>query len=138
MRRIFVDTSALLAILTATERNHTRARAVWLDLLSRGEHLMTTNYVLLETIALVQRRLGFQAIVDFQRDAVPILRVIWIGEDDHTTAVAALLAANRRQLSLVDCASFTAMRRLGLDTVFAFDRHFAEQGFICLPGEDSG
>ena len=39
----------------------------------------------------------------------------------------------RRQLSLVDCASFDIMRRLGLRDVFAFDPHFAEQGFRCLP-----
>ena len=41
-------------------------------------------------------------------------------------AVAALLAANCRQLSLVDCTSFQAMRQLGIATVFTFDAHFVE------------
>ncbi len=40
-----------------------------------------------------------------------------------------MLAANRRQLSLVDCVSFAAMRELGIEHYFAFDQHFDEQGF---------
>ncbi len=47
--------------------------------------------------------------------------------------MATLLIAARRQLSLVDCASFDAMRRLGITTVFTFDKHFAEQGFAQVP-----
>jgi predicted nucleic acid-binding protein len=46
---------------------------------------------------------------------------------------SALLTANRRQLSLVDCVSFEMMRRLGIKTAFTYDRHFSEQGFECLP-----
>ena len=32
----------------------------------------------------------------------------------------------------VDCISFETARRLGINTVFAFDQHFVEQGFTCL------
>ncbi|MDP2857839.1 MAG: VapC toxin family PIN domain ribonuclease, partial [Bacillota bacterium] len=46
---------------------------------------------------------------------------------------AALLTAGRRNLSLVDCVSFDVMRRLGMEKAFAFDAHFAEQGFQCMP-----
>ncbi len=45
---------------------------------------------------------------------------------------SALLAANRRQLSLVDCVSFVVCRQRQLEQVFAFDTHFSEQGFFCL------
>lgn len=43
------------------------------------------------------------------------------------------LTANRRQLSLVDCVSFTVMRERGIKTAFVFDDHFEEQGFECIP-----
>ena len=46
---------------------------------------------------------------------------------------SALLTANRRQLSLVDCISFEMMRRLEIKTAFTHDRDFAERGFECLP-----
>lgn len=64
---------------------------------------------------------------------MPLLSIIWMESEAHTRSVATLLTAGRRQLSLVDCASFEAMRRLGITSVFAFDRHFAQQGFDCLP-----
>lgn len=59
--------------------------------------------------------------------------MLWIDEALHAQAVAGLLAARRRDRSLVDCASFAAMRRLGLRRVFTFDEHFTEQGFAVLP-----
>lgn len=48
-------------------------------------------------------------------------------------AAAALVAAGRRSLSLVDCVSFEVMRRLAISTAFAFDRDFARVGFQTIP-----
>jgi len=45
-------------------------------------------------------------------------------------AVAALLAARQRRLNLVDCASFSVMRQASAQLAFAFDQHFAEEGFL--------
>jgi uncharacterized protein len=130
---IFVDTSAFLPLLNVLDRDHTAAQATWVELIQREETLVTTSYVLVETFALVQRRLGLKAIRDFQQDVMPILQTHWITASDHVTGVVALLAANRRQLSLVDCTSFHVMRQLGVNTVFAFDQHFAEQSFTSIP-----
>ena len=130
---IFVDTSAFLAILDADTPQHPMARATWETVLQKGEHLIITNYVLLETFALAQRRLGLKAVQTLQIDFIPVLAVHWIDEISHSAGVAALFASNRRQLSLVDCTSFQIMRQLGIDTVFAFDQHFVEQRFVCIP-----
>ncbi len=85
--------------------------------------------MLVETTALLQHRIGMDAVRVFSDDIVPALEVRWIGEEEHRAATLAVLAANRRGLSLVDCTSFEVMRRLGLRTAFSFDAHFAEQGF---------
>jgi len=130
---VFIDTSAFLAILDRQEQNHSQARSTWEALVQGGDALIVTNYILLETFALVQNRLGPAASRILQQDIVPILQVYWVDEASHSAGVAALLIANRRQVSLVDCVSFDTMRRLGLKTVFTFDHHFAEQAFICIP-----
>lgn len=62
------------------------------------------------------------------------MRTVWITEEDHRGGVQALLAAGRRELSLVDCTSFLVMRRLGLRAAFAFDADFEDQGFEPPPG----
>jgi uncharacterized protein len=134
---VLVDTSALLAVLDADDAHHADAREVWQGLMDGDATLHCTNYVLLETFALVQHRLGFAALQAFQGDVVPVLRTQWVDASLHATAVAALMTARRRKLSLVDCVTFETARRLGIGTIFAFDRHVAEQGFHCLPDQAS-
>jgi predicted nucleic acid-binding protein len=130
---VYVDTSALLAVLDADDQQHARAAAAWRTLIETEEELVVTNYVLVETFALVQGRLGLKAVRTLQQDIVPMLQVAWVTEEGHGAAVTALLTAARRRLSLVDCASFDTMRRSGLTRAFAFDRHFGEQGFEQIP-----
>jgi predicted nucleic acid-binding protein len=131
--KVFVDTSALLAILDADDANHGEARKVWQALLSRDATLLSTNYVILETFALVQHRLGLEALSTFLSDVAAVLSLRWVDAQVHAAAVAALLIARRRKLSLVDCVSFEIARQSGVEIAFAFDRHFAEQGFQCMP-----
>ena len=130
---VFVDTSALYSALTVRDEHHRAAHDHWAELLAGDEPLITSNYVLVETLALLARRVGFQAVRSFQTDFVPVLQVSWVDEALHERAIAALLTAGTRDLSLVDCVSFEVMRGLGLETAFAFDAHFAQQGFRCIP-----
>ena len=129
----FVDTSALLAVLDADDQNHLSARQIWERLVTDEEDLVCTNYILVETFALAQSRFGLEAVRTLQGDIVPVLRIEWMDAQSHGNSVAALLTAARRQLSLVDCASFDAMHHLGITTAFTFDHHFAEQGFGPVP-----
>ena len=130
---IFVDTSALYAILDADDENHERAKHLWTDLVTQEARLVCSNYVLVETFALVQHRLGMEAVRALQEDILPILHIEWVDEPSHRAGVTAVLTAARRNLSLVDCVSFEVMRQLGIKTAFAFDPHFGEQGFECIP-----
>jgi predicted nucleic acid-binding protein len=130
---VFVDTSALYALMSQRDLNHERAMAQWKQWLKSSVDFTTSNYVIVEASFLIQNRLGMQALKEFNAVALPLMDVYWISEEMHKRAMQILLAANRRRLSLVDCSSFAVMRQLGLNTVFAFDQHFAEQGFTMLP-----
>jgi predicted nucleic acid-binding protein len=110
-----------------------KARQAWAALLEADEPLHCTNYILVETLALIQRRLGMAAVRAFQATFVPLLDVAWVDAAAHRAGISALLIADRRQLSLVDCTSFETMRRLALPRAFTFDPHFAEQGFAVTP-----
>lgn len=129
----FIDTSAFYAVLDADDRNHAAADAQWADLLRQGAEMVTTNYVMVETQALIQHRLGLAAVCLFREDVYPLLHLVWVDRELHDCGQGALLSAQRRQLSLVDCVSFESMRRHGIRQAFAFDPHFAEQGFLVLP-----
>ena len=131
--RVFVDSSAFYAILDANDENHVSAKELWAYLVEGRTKLVTSNYVLAETIALVRHRLGMQAVRTLQEDMLPVVQVEWVDEVLHRAGVAAVLAAARRGLSFLDCVSFEVMREMGMRTAFAFDHHFEEQGFERIP-----
>ncbi len=130
---ILIDTSALLAILSLGDAFHHRARHTWQRLVQENVSLYLNNYVLVETYALIQNRLGMGAVRDLQEKIIPWLHIEWINVQRHQEIVDSFITVNRRQISLVDFASFATMRRLGIRTAFTFDPHFAEQGFEVIP-----
>jgi len=130
---IFADTGALYAVLDADDSNHTKAKRFWDEIINSDDILLCHNYILVETSALVLRRLGMEAVHVFEQDIFPILRVIWVTKEVHSAAVSAHLMAGKRTLSLVDCVSFEVMRRTGVRKAFAFDRHFRDYWYEINP-----
>lgn len=129
MTTAFVDTSGLYALLVAEDARHDAARHALRVLQDQGAVLVTTSFVLQETIALLQARAGIAAVRTFERLVVPSLEVVWVDEPLYRRALGALLAANRRAVSLTDWTSFEVMRSRQIQQAFAFDPHFVEQGF---------
>ena len=62
-------------------------------MLRDGQDLLTHNYVLVETSALLQHRLGLAALRTFNEDVAPLLRVDWVAETRHRVGGAVVLAA---------------------------------------------
>ena len=131
---VFVDTSALYALLVRTEEGHTEVSAAFEDLLENGRPLVTTNYVLLESVALLQYRLGLAPVHDLEHSLVPLMTRLWIDESLHRRALERLLRTDRKKLSLVDCTSFVVMEDEGIGEALALDRGFASEGFGLIPG----
>ena len=56
-------------------------------------------------------------------------RIHWIASEDHREAMRLLANRRKRNLSLVDCASFVVMQSYRVKEALAFDGDFAEEGF---------
>ena len=130
---ILIDTSALYAVLDRDGREPRGGEGSVGKPLETDEALLVTNYVVVETTALLQHRLGMDPVRALYGDIPPALEVHWMTEADHLHAQNALLATDRRKLSLVDCSSFHVMRSRMMRSVFAFDPHFRDQGFDVIP-----
>lgn len=130
----FVDTSAVYAVLDRDEKNHARAAAAWSKLISEHRLLVSTNYVLLETISLVSARLGIDAARRFALEVVPLIDIRWIDRETHTRGLEVFLAGGKGRASLVDCTSFIVMRDSGIEEAFTLDRHFGDAGFTMVRG----
>ncbi|MBN1962449.1 MAG: PIN domain-containing protein [Deltaproteobacteria bacterium] len=129
---IFIDTSAFYAMLDRDDVNNQRAKDIWINLVETETPLITSNYILIETFALLQHRLGIAALQAFYSDVLSLVHQHWLDKEDHEAALAAILVAQKRDLSFVDTSSFQIMRRLGLNEVFTFDAHFSQHGFVII------
>lgn len=119
---LFVDSSAFYAVSDTGDRQNAHAK----EILGRGDRLVTTDHVLVETWLLLQRKLGTPAAdrqwATVRRGAAAIelvaaadLEVAWtIGETFLDQA-----------FSIVDRTSFAVMQRLGIFRVASFDDDFA-------------
>jgi len=125
---IFVDTSAIYAWADAADPNHRRAVGRLQAILDRQETLLTHNYVLVESLALLQARLGPAAALKLATDS-RAFRIEWIDEATHASGILELARSKKRHLSFVDHVSFLVMKKRRISVAFAFDPDFATAGF---------
>ena len=133
MTDVFVDTSAIYALLAEDDECHRAARVAAHSLRELGANLVTSSFVVLETVSLLQARIGVEAVRVFYADMLPLLRILWIDEGLLHRAMDALLAASERRVSLTDWTSITLMRDRGIALSFAFDEDLARHGVVLVP-----
>jgi uncharacterized protein len=130
---VFLDTSAFYALLVSNDESHDAVRAAFASLITDRRLLWTTSFVIVETLALLQHRIGLDAARDFDEEVLPAVRVRWVDEHLYRLGIDRLWREDRRQVSLVDCVSFEFMRMERVGAALAVDTHFADAGFDVLP-----
>lgn len=137
MKGVFLDTSGWFAALSPKEHLHAASRTAYVEWMSRGIRLVTTNLVLAEMHILINRSRGGGEAVRFL-DSVyqdPHHDVLFSDRDLERAAADRWLRGSREGMgvSLCDAVSFEAMRAHGLRTALALDVHFAAAGYECVP-----
>ena len=136
---LFVDTSAVVALLSAADQHHADAVAVWMQIVAEGPRLVTTDLVLAEAVVVVRARAGFDLSVRAgERLLADPFEIVWIDRPLLDEACRLYRRYRDHDLSLCDCVSFAVMPRRRIDTAFAYDRDFEAVGFsLARPIEES-
>lgn len=130
MRRLFVDTAFLIALLDAQDYLHRRAASF--DL--RTTRLTTSDLVLTELLnSLGTTWLRGQAAryVLNWLDSRSV-QVVHHNSLQYAEAVRFYEQRPDKHWSLTDCASFLIMERLGILDALTADRHFEQAGYTAL------
>jgi predicted nucleic acid-binding protein len=131
MRRAFLDTSYLLALLLRNDEHH--SAAVQCQAEYAGE-LVTTDYVLVEFYdALCQsalRSLAIEAADRLMND--PRVTIVPASRDLFTKGRELFRDRADKDWSLTDCLSFVVMQDQGLQDALTADHHFEQAGFNVL------
>jgi predicted nucleic acid-binding protein len=126
---IFVDTSAWYARYTPRDPNHRTAVSLHR---STSEPLLTTDYVIDETLTLLKVRGNFNRALEIG----PVLlsgslaQLIWVAPGDVESAWQIFDRYRDKAWSFTDCVSYAVIRRLGITQAFAFDDHFRQFGIV--------
>jgi len=136
MSKLFVDTSGWANIFVSSENYHSQAQRYFLNAWQLQQPLITTSYIVVELVALLQSplRIPRHAIFEVvdsvrQSDHIQVIHI-----DAAIDANAWQLCKNRpdKAWSLVDCTSFVVMQQLRLQEALTTDQHFEQAGFLRL------
>jgi predicted nucleic acid-binding protein len=128
---IFVDTSAWYAVSVPADPNYQAATA-WIN--QNGEPLITTDYIIDETLTLFRSR----------GEHVRALRVgteVFSGNRCQLCYLTPTVIAQAwvvfqqfkdKDWSFTDCTSKVVMEQLGITAAFAFDHHFHQFGSVVV------
>ena len=135
MSAVFVDTGGWMACADRADPAHSACTAARDTTLEAGRTLITTDFVVDETLTLIRFRLGLAAANAWwqQIDGSPRLRWERIESERFERARNLFFQYRDKDLSFTDCTSVALMRELNLTTVITTDRHFQQVGFDVLP-----
>ena len=132
MNRVFVDTGAWYAMTDRKDRDH---ESIVSALREHRGRLLTSNYVLDETLTLVRFRLGWGVSRQLgeQLRAGILARLERISPKDEEAAWEIFSTYSDKSFSFTDCTSFALCSRLELPLCLAIDNDFRSFGLHCTP-----
>jgi len=135
MKNLFVDTSGWMAMADSSDPVHVdclTTRDKWLEL---GGMLITTDYVVDETLTLIRMRLGIHAAEKWWGIYSGSSRCMTerVTVDRIEKSVQWFFKWQDHAFSFTDCTSFVVMRELRICSVLTTDGHFTRAGFKKLP-----
>jgi predicted nucleic acid-binding protein len=133
MTEVFADTAGWAAVFGRNDPFHPLGRLLVEQWIDTGVQVVTTNYVLAELSALLNRHIRMPrvqqiSVLDSIRSATWV-EVVHIDPSLDAEAWALFRQHVDKEWSLVDCAGFVVMRQRGITDALTTDRHFEQAGF---------
>lgn len=130
---IFVDTGAWIALSNPRDQHSREAVAIYDDLEHQEIQLLTTDFVIDETVTRLRYDESHWLAVTFLDTIEHLergerLTLLEIDDDVFAATKALFRQYDSARLSFTDCTSFVVCRENNITEAFAFDQHFAMMG----------
>ena len=134
---MFVDTWAWVALAVVDDTNHQRAFAAMDALRASRAKLVTSNFVVAETLTRLRYDASLQMALRVAEEVAAMdelgrLQLVVVDGPLWQAALNWFRRFQDQRFSFVDCTSFAIMHSLGIDEALTADRHFATAGFVPL------
>ena len=128
--KIFIDSSAFIALADKTDQYHPQAKEYFATQLVQKTRLITSNFITCETVTYLRLRVSHQSAVHFWENLHQsrLISILGISVDLEEKAFQILKRFKDKDFSFTDCTSFALMESRALGTAFGFDDHFRQFG----------
>jgi len=131
---VFVDSFAWIASINKSDNYHKTSLKTIETLVGRGTKLVTSNYVIIETINALSKVEFRKAAGEFidKRKQSPSVELIKITDEMYDNAWKLYKERTDKNWGITDCTSFEIMRMFNIKKAFTNDKHFEQAGFSLM------
>ncbi len=133
-KNVFIDTSGWVALFLKNDKNHKEAVCIYETINSSGMKVVTSDYVLDETVTMLTKKLGARQSIEIGDSLIlsDIIKIIFINPDCFHSAWQYYHKFKDKKFSFTDVTSFYIMKEFGISKAFSFDGHFKQAGLELL------
>lgn len=133
--RLFVDSSAFIALADTTDQDH-KAAEKFLRSCSPETEFHTSNEIISETITRLRKTAGHHAALRWAQETFRSRQTFrhYIDETVEREAMSVFEKYRDHLLSFADCTTVVLAKQLHIDRIFTFDSDFQRIGFTWVPG----
>jgi len=135
VRKLFVDTAGWTMLADESDPQHATACAFRDEWLASAGVLVSSDFVMDETLTLMRVRLGLNAAERWwdQVEGSPRVHWEWIDPARAEKARYWFFRWRDKDFSFTDCSSFVVMKERRIKAALTNDRHFVQAGFQTYP-----
>jgi predicted nucleic acid-binding protein len=126
---MLIDSDAFIGLIMEADIHNKRVKAAFQEIGKANRVLAATNLVIIETTAMLSRRVNYTLacrFLEFIQDGdIPIIYIDKAMQDAMHTL---FLVQNREKTSPVDCANVVVAKQLGIPSIFSFDNFYKNFG----------
>ena len=132
---VFLDSGYLVGLTLVNDQHHEDAVNHWVRVVQGDLEIVTTSLVLVEAVTFINSKGYHDEAVLIGNTLLenPFIQMLYVDESLLMEGWEYFKRHSDKRYSLTDCVSFVIMERHGIDTAYAFDRNFAQAGFIIEP-----
>jgi predicted nucleic acid-binding protein len=131
---IFLDTWAFKAYIDIEEYKHNEVANYIENLWKNKEKIVTTDYIIDETITLLSSKLSFEKVIKFieileisiNKGFIHMVRIA--SEDFDESIKMRIKYKDKPKISFTDFTSMVIMKRYNINDIVTQDKHFKDVG----------